>query len=95
MKKSKVEIYSDQTNSAVIRHPDRNFPGTLIQGDTLHSYCRELDEAIRSLDSGNSADARDSINEIRNALWSHLSHYKKTLIEHNIDIPFSEQWPHQ
>ena len=32
-----VEIYSDATNAAVMRHPGRRFPGMLIQGDTLHS----------------------------------------------------------
>jgi hypothetical protein len=31
----KVEIYSDKTNSAVLRHPARKFPGVLIQGATF------------------------------------------------------------
>jgi Family of unknown function (DUF6959) len=26
-----VEIYSDQTNAAIMRHPGRRFPGVLIQ----------------------------------------------------------------
>ncbi len=40
-----VEIYSDATNSAVMRHPGRRFPGVLVQGDTLHSMCVAADEA--------------------------------------------------
>ena len=42
MKLSEVEIYSDATNMAVMRHPSRNFPGVLIQGDSLHRLLSEL-----------------------------------------------------
>ena len=39
MRKAEVEIYSDQSNYAVMRHPGRNFPGALNSGrfveDTL------------------------------------------------------------
>ena len=95
MYKTEVEIYSDKTNSAVMKHPGRNYPGTLIQGDSLYALCKDLDEAIRDLDSGDLNESRGSINEVRNRLWSHLSHYKATLIDHGIDIPFSEQWSPQ
>lgn len=37
MRTETVEIYSDASNAAVIRHPGRQFPGMLIQEDTLHS----------------------------------------------------------
>jgi hypothetical protein len=40
-----VEIYSDATNAAVMRHPGRKFPGVLIQGDTLHTLCVSTDSA--------------------------------------------------
>ena len=32
-----VEIYSDKTNAAVLRHPGRHFPGVLVQGDDLYA----------------------------------------------------------
>src|SRR5262245_1747536 len=34
-----VEIYSDVSNAAVMRHPGRRFPGVLVQGDTLYTLC--------------------------------------------------------
>ncbi len=90
MKKEEVEIYSDTTNQSVMKHPGRNYPGVLIQGDTLYSYCQSLDEACRDLKSKNIEEAFDEINVIRNALWGKLNHYKAVLGEHNIELPFSE-----
>lgn len=40
-----VEIYSDQTNAAVLRHPGRRFPGLLVQGDSLYALCVQADDA--------------------------------------------------
>jgi hypothetical protein len=36
-----VEIYSDASNAAVMRHPGRRFPGVLLQGDTLSILVRQ------------------------------------------------------
>ena len=91
MKITEVEIYSDTTNQAVVRHPDRNYPGILIQGDTLYSMCRDLDEACKELKAGNVSDAYEEINDVRNGLWEELNHYKVVLGEHEIELPFSEQ----
>ena len=90
MKKELVEIYSDATNQAVLKHPDRNYPGVLIQGDDLYSFCQSLDEACKSIKENNYETAYVEINEIRNALWEKLIHYKVVLAEHHIDLPFSE-----
>jgi hypothetical protein len=42
MYKAEVEIWSDATNMAILRHPDRHYPGILIQGDDLLGFCNEL-----------------------------------------------------
>ena len=90
MRKEVVEIYSDQTNAAIIRHPERKFPGVLVQGDTLHSLCCSADDACAVAKSLLAADAYDELNELRNHLWSLLNHYKSVLGEHQIPLPFSE-----
>jgi hypothetical protein len=89
MRSEKVEILSDKTNAAVMRHPSRRFPGVLIQGDTLYSLCQEADLACNQVQQGTSG--YDELNDLRNALWSYLNHYKATLLEHGIELPFSEQ----
>ena len=89
MRTEEVEIYSDATNAAVMRHPGRKFPGVLIQGDTLYSLCQRADFIARSLNP--SSDEFEELNDLRNHLWSLLTHYKSVLVEHDYEIPFSEQ----
>ena len=89
MRVEPVEIYSDETNAAVMRHPGRKFPGFLFQGDVLFSLCMQADEVCTSIGRGATGFAQ--ANELRNRLWSALNHYKATLDEHNIRLPFSER----
>jgi hypothetical protein len=91
MRQEVVEILSDQTNAAVMRHPGRRFPGVLVQGDTLYNLCQRADLACRALHRG--APGHDEANEVRNALWGLLNHYKAVLAEHDLPLPFSEQTP--
>jgi hypothetical protein len=88
MKIEAVEIFSDKTNAAVMRHPGRSFPGVLIQGDSLHTLCEKIDLAGSSLNR--SSPEFSAANDVRNALWEYMSHYKTTLIEHGLALPFSE-----
>src|SRR4051794_13704122 len=55
MRVEPVEIFADTTNAAVMRHPGRHFPGMLIQGDTLHSFCCMADDACSGLDRSSEA----------------------------------------
>ena len=89
MREEAVEILSDKANAAVIRHPGRRFPGVLVQGDTLYGLCQTADAACREV--GRGALGFDEMNEVRNALWGLLNHYKSVLSEHEVSLPFSEQ----
>jgi hypothetical protein len=84
-----VEIYSDATNAAIMRHPGRRFPGVLVQGDTLYSLCDQADEVCSLI--GRSSPGFDEANDIRNSLWALLNHYKATLDEHKLPLPFNER----
>lgn len=42
MREDKVEILSDTTNAAIMRHLGRRFPGVLIQGDQYKTVLVEL-----------------------------------------------------
>ena len=88
MREQLVEIYSDETNAAVLRHPGRKFPGVLVQGDTLHIFCQRLDFALNEL--GRDSKVYDELNELRNSLWSLKKHYKSVLVEHDWPLPFNE-----
>jgi hypothetical protein len=85
MRTESVEIYSDETNRAVMRHPGRKFPGVLVQGDTLFTLCVMADEACAA--SGSKREAE----RLREALRDMLLHYKIVLGEHDMRLPFDER----
>jgi len=84
-----VEIYSDASNNAVMRHPGRRFPGFLFQGDTLYTLCLQADEVCSSI--GREAAAYDEANDLRARLWEALNHYKSVLEVHKLPLPFPER----
>jgi hypothetical protein len=85
-----VEIYSDATNAAILRHPGRRFPGILIQGDTLYNLCRTLDEICRDARSQLDPETYEEANDLRNTMRGYLNHYKAVLHEHSLPLPFPE-----
>jgi hypothetical protein len=83
-----VEIFSDATNAAVMRHPGRRFPGCLIQGDSLNNLLQSL-TIVQSEASCLSEETAGELADIVEQLSDLMSHYRATLISHNIPLPFS------
>ena len=93
MRVEPVEIYSDRSNAAIMRHPGRNFPGVLVQGDTLSILSGRADWLCKNLRGKVGGEAYQELNDLKNALQGLLSHYKETLAAHGMRLPFSEQEP--
>ena len=81
-----VEIYSDATNAAVMRHPDRKFPGMLIQGDTLHSLSRMASDALAGAEP--ESDQWYELKDLTEALQQRVDHYTYVMREHGLELPF-------
>ncbi|MCL1499263.1 hypothetical protein M3O57_02540 [Xanthomonas nasturtii] len=90
MRSTIVEIFSDQANASVMRHPDRRFPGVLVQGDSLYAMCLQADAACANAKQLINSDNYDELNDLRNRLWDYLNHYKAVLGEHKVPLPFRE-----
>jgi hypothetical protein len=90
MRTELVEIYSDASNQAVLRHPGRRFPGVLIQGDTLSILYDEIRSALEADGGKLSEDARIDLEHIRDFLGGCLEGYKAALARHGIELPFVE-----
>lgn len=88
MRTELVEIYSDQTNAAVMRHPGRRFPGVLLQGDTLAILCKRMERILREL--GRDSPACEELDDIFQVLSALKAHYKQTLDEHGLPLPYFE-----
>ena len=90
MRTEAVEIYSDATSAAVLRHPGRHFPGVLIQGDTLHNLCGSLGEVVAAARLKLDDDLIAELEDVRDQLNALLLHYKQTMVDHQLPLPFSE-----
>lgn len=87
-----VEIYSDAPNAAVMRHPSRQFPGCLIQGDSLQIFIRSL--GVVQAEVGRlSEEAACELEAVAERLNQLFEHYKATLLEHDMKLPYYEP-PH-
>jgi hypothetical protein len=87
MKNANVEIYSDATNMAVMRHPGRRVPGVLVQGDTLFGIVQELGKVLSEKDKL-SEDTAVGLGDLYELLSGMLKHYSAVLDEHGMDLPF-------
>ncbi len=85
-----VEIYSDATNAAIMRHPGRRFPGFLIQGDSLSVMKSLADDAYSRLSGIADEEALYALKRLKDALTGDLKHYATVLTEHGIQLPFVE-----
>ncbi len=88
MEKIEVEVYSNATNSAIVRMPERQFPGIVIQGDSL-SALLALAEDIANLSTKTSdKELVASTRELVNNLDTYLKNYEQALAKHGIPIPY-------
>lgn len=86
-----LEVYSNDSNYAIIKPSGRNYPGSVIQGDTLSSLCRQIRRirnAVEQRDFGNQ-EFLDEIADLNDALVGRVLHYQAVLREHGIALPFS------
>jgi hypothetical protein len=84
-----VEIYSDATNAAVMRHPGRNFPGMLVQGDTLARLCKMASAALAGAKP--ESEQWHDLKELADELQWRVDFYAQVLREHNIQLPIFGQ----
>jgi hypothetical protein len=84
-----VEIYSDASNSATIRHPGRAYPGVLAQGDTLHVMAGSLRYVM---EHGACLDEQSAsrLRKVAERLDEMLAHYRSALAAHRIQLPFRD-----
>lgn len=86
MRAELVEIYSDAPNAAVMRHPARNFPGMLVQGDSLHNLSRMADAALAGAEPD--SDHWHDLKELADDLRSRVNFYAQVMREHGLELPF-------
>ncbi len=89
MRKTEVEIYSEETNRAIVRMPNRHFPGCVIQGDSLSELYRSAKVIYKLAEKSEDTELISESKRLFEILDSTIRHYESVLGEHGISIPYS------
>jgi hypothetical protein len=89
-----LEVFAEDVNYAIIKAPGRNYPGCLIQGDSLSILCRTVREIANQAKTAgiSDQDLLGNIEDLNNALIGRLLHYQQVLTEHGIKLPYARQF---
>ncbi|MER5604317.1 hypothetical protein [Streptomyces sp. NPDC002265] len=88
MARVEAELFTDGGNDAVVRLPGRNFPGVLIQGDTLSILQADVAELVELCAAGDVEEAQHVASLIHADLGAKLVRYTEALEAHGISRPF-------
>jgi hypothetical protein len=83
-----VEVFTDGSNNAVVRMPGRQFPGVLIQGDSLSSLRFEVAEIRDACRAGDVTEALEAAEFLLEDLDAILLRYTDALERHGLRKPF-------
>ena len=97
MKKVEMEVFSDAINEYIVRTPGRNFPGTIVQGDTLgnlYAIARRI--LILARETG-SDELEDLAADLEWILGDRIRYYEHVLKVHSFELPYNVDtdplWP--
>lgn len=91
VERAEVELYSRDGNVAVVRLPQRRFPGLLMQGDSLSTLAGDAQTLATSLRAG--ADPLDLADDLTQQLGDVLAFYAASLAAHGIPLPYNPEPP--
>jgi len=89
----KADVLYNIPNFAVVKLKGRNFPGVVIQGDSL-SILRNLSKDILdeiSIKEGKDSELYHMALELFEGLDGRLNYYEQILKKNKIDIPYSKK----
>ena len=89
MTKVTVELYTEQSNYAIIKLPKRKFPGVVFQGDSLFTLYSRISDIFKKILQSKDKEVIDEITEIQNLLNDLVQHYENTLYKNNIELPYN------
>jgi hypothetical protein len=84
-----AQLLDTASNQAIVQVPGRNFPGSVIQGDSLshmYSLACELEDGVSA---ATDEELRGSATELRELLEGRLRHYDDVLRRSGISRPYT------
>lgn len=83
-----LEVFSELSNFGIVRMPGRNFPGCVIQGDSLAILCKQARLLAESLEAHGESEAHEEALELLESLENRLRHYEAVLAQHGLPLPY-------
>ena len=83
---SDVKLLSEPTNYAVVHLPGRAHPGVVFQGDSLHSFIADLQEAAMANDPDEKAL---SLSDVIERLQAVRAQYEMVLEREGLPLPYN------
>ena len=90
MERLELEVFSTASNAAVVRPPGRQFPGLVVQGDTLNGLRNDVAHIAELLGETTEEDEElhFSFLILREKLDGMLAHYEAVLKTHGLPLPY-------
>ena len=88
MTRVEVDLLTNQGNGAVLRLPERQFPGVLVQGDTLNAFICLLGVAAKALGRRDFTETEEVIRGFMGDLEELRARYEDALKKHGIGLPY-------
>lgn len=85
---SDIELLDSASNAVVARHTGREYPGVLIQGDTLRIILDDINELREELSAQELESAKDIADSLDEKITTLLTHYENVLAQHNLSLPY-------
>jgi uncharacterized protein DUF6959 len=89
MQYMELEVYSQSIDRGVVRMQSQNFPGLVLQGETLASLLKLAKTTYEKSQSTTDVELIDTSRELLESIQKLVSHYEATLGKHNIPLPYS------
>jgi hypothetical protein len=84
-----LEVYSQSIDRGVVSMPSQNFPGLVLQGETLSSLLKLANLAHEKSQHTTDTELIDATRDLAERLQKLVAHYESTLNKHNIPLPYS------
>lgn len=83
-----VDLLSPPVNFAVVQLPERNYPGVVVQGDTLHSLLQQVGQMERLLGAGDLEELSGEVADLKAQLSDALRYFERICAERGIALPY-------
>jgi hypothetical protein len=89
MERKEIDVFSNFPNCVIVQVPGRNFPGIILQGDSLSTLFDGTKEIYCRAKQLPDEEIQYEALMIAEILQEYLAHYEETLKNHGLELPYS------